>query len=176
VSLAYATLIAEAIESGRLGRRVGLRQEAQPLFLPRRMAEDGWIDWHASAREIDALVRATTNPYPGARSATSSGQEVRILRARPIQYGDWIKPAEPGSVVQIGTAGAFVVAAGEHEFILVDEWHSLDVSLKISVGTCFLSVSSRVQMQRIVKRHLSAHPDQPLNPCVLDETFPRDLP
>lgn len=32
----------------------------------KRAPEDGWIDWNKSAREIDALVRATSRPHPGA--------------------------------------------------------------------------------------------------------------
>ena len=32
----------------------------------KRAPEDGWIDWSKSAREIDALIRATGRPHPGA--------------------------------------------------------------------------------------------------------------
>ncbi len=32
----------------------------------RRAPEDGWIDWNKSARDIDALIRATGRPHPGA--------------------------------------------------------------------------------------------------------------
>lgn len=42
------------------------QDQSQATYFGRRTAEDGQIDWSRSAKEIDCLIRAVTEPYPGA--------------------------------------------------------------------------------------------------------------
>ncbi|SUI67567.1 Polymyxin resistance protein PmrI [Serratia marcescens] len=44
------------------------QDESQASYFGRRTAADGEILWHKSAKEINNLVRAVTEPYPGAFS------------------------------------------------------------------------------------------------------------
>lgn len=42
------------------------QDESQASYFGRRCAEDGLIDWSRSATEVNCLIRAVTEPYPGA--------------------------------------------------------------------------------------------------------------
>jgi len=48
-----------------------------------RRPENGRIDWKQSAGDIYNLIRAVTDPYPGAFAMFEDGQPVKILRAKP---------------------------------------------------------------------------------------------
>jgi len=50
-----------------------------------RRPEDGRIDWKQSAKEIYNLVRAVTDPYPGAYALLENGQPIKILWAKPAE-------------------------------------------------------------------------------------------
>jgi UDP-4-amino-4-deoxy-L-arabinose formyltransferase/UDP-glucuronic acid dehydrogenase (UDP-4-keto-hexauronic acid decarboxylating) len=52
------------IEQGDYPRVV--QDESQASYYGRRKAEDGKINWNWNSRKIDCLVRAVTEPYPGA--------------------------------------------------------------------------------------------------------------
>ncbi|UDG81127.1 Bifunctional polymyxin resistance protein ArnA [Candidatus Hartigia pinicola] len=43
-----------------------IQNESQASYFGRRTAENGLIDWNRSAKEVDCLIRAVTEPYPGA--------------------------------------------------------------------------------------------------------------
>jgi len=68
-----------------------------------RKAEDGRIDWGASAATIHNLVRAVAPPYPGA-TTTIDGRPVTIERTRVVST-DRAGPAA------VGTAALIVVAS-----------------------------------------------------------------
>ncbi|EMG6526231.1 bifunctional UDP-4-amino-4-deoxy-L-arabinose formyltransferase/UDP-glucuronic acid oxidase ArnA [Providencia rettgeri] len=42
------------------------QDESQATYFGRRTAEDGLINWNNSAKEVNCLIRAVTEPYPGA--------------------------------------------------------------------------------------------------------------
>ena len=42
------------------------QDESKASYFGRRCADDGQIDWNRSAKEINCLIRAVTEPYPGA--------------------------------------------------------------------------------------------------------------
>jgi methionyl-tRNA formyltransferase len=64
---ASAALVSEIhplIREGRAPRKA--QDPSQATVFPGRRPGDGEIDWTEDARDIDALVRAVTKPYPGA--------------------------------------------------------------------------------------------------------------
>lgn len=75
----------------------------------RRSPEDGWIDWTCSAREIHRLVRASTDPHPGAYTYCDD-VTLRVWKAEAS--------ADPivgvvGRIVSVEDGGGFVVQSGE---------------------------------------------------------------
>ncbi|EKN3360928.1 bifunctional UDP-4-amino-4-deoxy-L-arabinose formyltransferase/UDP-glucuronic acid oxidase ArnA [Yersinia ruckeri] len=80
--------------------------EADASYFGRRTAADGEISWLKSAAELHNLVRAVTEPYPGA--FTHLGQRKLIVwRARPL---DCNHNKMPGTVL---SAHPLVIACGD---------------------------------------------------------------
>jgi methionyl-tRNA formyltransferase len=113
----------------------------RPSYYPKRTFEDGAIDWRQwTAREIYALVRAVTHPYPGAYTIVDD-EMVMIWRAIPfdscIQFPDVI----PGQIVDVFTDGSFVVQCFV-DTLLVLEYESQNRWIP-KVGEVFKSLPNR---------------------------------
>nr|ELR5040728.1 bifunctional UDP-4-amino-4-deoxy-L-arabinose formyltransferase/UDP-glucuronic acid oxidase ArnA [Providencia stuartii]ELR5081496.1 bifunctional UDP-4-amino-4-deoxy-L-arabinose formyltransferase/UDP-glucuronic acid oxidase ArnA [Providencia stuartii] len=59
------------------------QDESQASYFGRRTAEDGLIDWSRSATEVNCLIRAVTEPYPGAFTYLGARKMI-IWRARVL--------------------------------------------------------------------------------------------
>ena len=59
------------------------QNESQASYFGRRNADDGQIDWNQSAKEINCLIRAVTEPYPGAFTYLGARKMI-IWRARVL--------------------------------------------------------------------------------------------
>ena len=88
----------------------------QGSYVGRRTPADGRIDWNWPALRIYNLIRAVTDPYPGAFTHTGSGDQIIIWWAQP----------EAGAIIsgQAGQLqlekGAVFVCAGEGRIRLLD--------------------------------------------------------
>ncbi|MCC3735055.1 bifunctional UDP-4-amino-4-deoxy-L-arabinose formyltransferase/UDP-glucuronic acid oxidase ArnA [Rouxiella badensis] len=82
------------------------QDESQASYFGRRSAADGEIHWHKSATQINNLIRAVTEPYPGA--FTYLGQRKLVIwRARVLEQAH---DKQPGTVL---SADPLVIACGE---------------------------------------------------------------
>lgn len=90
------------------------QNHTRATYCSQRIPEDGRIDWSRSAEEIDKLVRATTDPYPGAFS-TLDGKELAIWESEPIDVpylgvpGQIQLVREDGPVVQCGNRSHLLI-------------------------------------------------------------------
>ncbi|MBX9330568.1 NAD-dependent epimerase/dehydratase family protein, partial [Serratia marcescens] len=75
-------------------------------YFGRRTAADGEILWHKSAKEINNLVRAVTEPYPGAFSYLGQ-RKLIVWRSRVL---DTQHDKQPGTVL---STSPLVIACGE---------------------------------------------------------------
>ena len=89
--------------------------DPDPAIRPSRMfprrPEDGRIDWRAGTRDVLALIRASSTPFPGAFSELEGTERIHILRARPF-VPDYDFRAVPGQVC-LRHAGNPVIATGD---------------------------------------------------------------
>ncbi|MEQ9879972.1 bifunctional UDP-4-amino-4-deoxy-L-arabinose formyltransferase/UDP-glucuronic acid oxidase ArnA [Pectobacterium aroidearum] len=94
------------------------QDESQASYFGRRTAADGLIDWQKSAREINNLIRAVTEPYPGAFTFLGE-RKVIVWRARVVKSNDvranGVKH-EPGSII---STSPLVVSCGEDALEIV---------------------------------------------------------
>ncbi|WP_063656840.1 bifunctional UDP-4-amino-4-deoxy-L-arabinose formyltransferase/UDP-glucuronic acid oxidase ArnA [Candidatus Arsenophonus triatominarum] len=60
------------------------QDESKATYFGRRSAEDGLIDWSKSANEVNNLVRAVTEPYPGAFTYLAESKMI-VWRARVLE-------------------------------------------------------------------------------------------
>lgn len=85
--------------------RLTRQDESKASYFGGRHPEDGQIDWAKNAREIGNLVRAVTDPFPGAY--THFGSEKLVVMKASVRPGK--STAVPGTV--LGT-DPFEIAAG----------------------------------------------------------------
>ncbi len=82
------------------------QDESQASYFGRRTAADGEILWHKSAKEINNLVRAVTEPYPGAFSYLGQ-RKLIVWRSRVLETQH---DKQPGTVL---STSPLVIACGE---------------------------------------------------------------
>lgn len=82
------------------------QKEAEASYFGRRTAADGEIYWQKSAVAINNLVRAVTEPYPGASSYLGQ-RKLTVWRSRPL---DLAHGKLPGTVL---STSPLTVACGE---------------------------------------------------------------
>ena len=82
---------------------------AKASYYGRRRPADGWIDWSRSARECRNLVRAVTQPYPGAFTSVD-GRKLFVWQAS-VRGGRYTSP--PGTIDSLVLGKGFVVTTGE---------------------------------------------------------------
>lgn len=88
------------------------QKEADASYFGRRTAADGEIHWQKSAFTINNLVRAVTEPYPGAFSYLGQ-RKLTIWRSRPL---DLVHNKLPGTVL---STAPLTVACGEGRWRLL---------------------------------------------------------
>jgi methionyl-tRNA formyltransferase len=86
------------------------QDESKATCRGRRTPEDGRIDWTLPARRIDGLVRAVTDPFPGAFTFLR-GRKLMVWSGRPAAGG-----GPPGTVLGDG-----VVATGDGAY-RIERW------------------------------------------------------
>jgi len=86
--------------------------------VPGRGPEDGRIDWNSSAIEVHNLVRAVSDPFPGAFTAFD-GRIMKIWSAHPSSSSG--SPEVPGRVLVHPEGGDAMVACGGGAWLVLDE-------------------------------------------------------
>ena len=108
--IAMLQVLVESLPKIAAGEAVFTPQPAgEPSYYPKRTPADGLIDWRASTRVIDRLIRAVAPPYPGA-FAYLDGRRIGISAAQPFDAGLFADGTSPGTIVDVSLAsGTFVV-------------------------------------------------------------------
>jgi methionyl-tRNA formyltransferase len=112
MSKASAELIAEVIPLMQKGKFHETEQEhSKASYFGGRKPEDGLIDWAQGAVKIYNLVRAVTDPYPGAFTFYR-GRKLFIWWAEPDEQ-DAPSRARPGQLLLPGGEKGLAVATGK---------------------------------------------------------------
>ena len=80
-----------------------------------RRPEDGRIDWKKSAQEIYNLIRAVTEPYPGAFALLNNDEKIIIWWAEPVVSEEAVIPGK-----LVITNKEVLVQTGENAIKLID--------------------------------------------------------
>ncbi|MCW7760933.1 bifunctional UDP-4-amino-4-deoxy-L-arabinose formyltransferase/UDP-glucuronic acid oxidase ArnA [Photorhabdus luminescens] len=109
------------------------QDENQATYFGRRTAADGEIDWRKSATEINNLVRAVTEPYPGAFTFLGE-RKITIWSASPLNE---THDKQPGTVLSVDPLiiacgkGALEIINGQSESGLYVQGRRLAVDMSI---------------------------------------------
>jgi methionyl-tRNA formyltransferase len=105
------------------------QDETKATYRGRRTPEDGKIDWSLPARRIDGLVRAVTDPFPGAFTFLD-GTKLMVWAGEPV----------PGRGPAGSLIGERIVATGEGAY-RIDRWTAPDGSSpRLTSGMTFEGV------------------------------------
>jgi UDP-4-amino-4-deoxy-L-arabinose formyltransferase/UDP-glucuronic acid dehydrogenase (UDP-4-keto-hexauronic acid decarboxylating) len=99
----------------------------EPSYYPKRTPEDGLIDWRASTRAIDRLIRAVAPPYPGA-FAYLDGRRIGIWAAQPFDAGLFMEGTAAGTIVDVSVAGGTFVVKTVDGSLLVTQFDGVTVA------------------------------------------------
>ncbi len=114
----------DALTAGSAPRRA--QDESQATYFGGRKPGDGMIDWNQSAEQIYNLVRAVTQPYPGAFTMVD-GRKLLIWWATPLKDAG----EKPGTVTSIDP---LVITTGSGSLEIVNyEWEDEDEG-ELNVG------------------------------------------
>jgi len=107
-----ADLLSETLPLLGKGQLPGVEQdESKATYFGRRTAADGLIDWQRPATQLHNLVRAVTQPYPGAFCPV--GEHKLIVWASKVQAGN--DGQLPGSVI---SCEPLRIACGEDSLVI----------------------------------------------------------
>ena len=113
-------MIVEATDFLEKGSAKGIQQDEQGAsYCARRRAEDGLIDWRNSAVDIERLIRAVGDPYPGA--FTFFGDR-KIVVTRATVHPNAGRYIGLTGQVQVYTKAGFLVLCGDGNCLEVSDW------------------------------------------------------
>ena len=98
-----------------------------PTYYPKRLPEDGLIDWTASTQAIHRLIRAVAPPYPGA-FAHYEGRRIGILAAQPFDAALFPSSIASGMIVDVSVARRSFVVKTSDGSLLVTEFDGIPPS------------------------------------------------
>jgi methionyl-tRNA formyltransferase len=113
---ALSAMLDEALPLLRNGTAPRTPQDhARATYCAKRTAEDGLIDWSASARQVWTLIRAVGDPYPG---AFTYHRRRRMVIWAAEYVGDGPYTGLPGQVQALLDSGA-LVQCGDGKHVLL---------------------------------------------------------
>lgn len=124
--------------------------DAEASYFGRRSAADGEILWHKSAQDINNLVRAVTEPYPGAFSYLGQRKLV-VWRSRVLDTQHDKQPGTVLSTLPLVIAcgeGALEIVAGQDEAGLYVQGSRLAQEMGIVNGVRLAAKPNAVMKRR----------------------------
>ena len=107
--------------------RETVQDESQATYFTGRKPEDGRIDWTQSSRQIFNLIRAVTDPYPGAFTDTG-GARLMVWWGEPDSPATQGRRGRPGEILSVTP---LVVATGNGAIELTKtEWRGPAAALQ----------------------------------------------
>ncbi len=124
------TVLARQLDALLAGAIISIPQnESQATYFGGRKPEDGRIDWTHSSTAIFNLIRAVTDPYPGAFTE-AGGTKLMVWWAEPA-------PGQSGKPGEILSLDQLVVATGDGALDLTRvEWRGVPAPA-LRVGSTF---------------------------------------
>jgi methionyl-tRNA formyltransferase len=94
------------------------QNHTRATYLRKRTKEDGEIKWQMPAKRIYDIVRALTNPYPGAH-CIFKGEEIKIWKTKIAGDGHGFDNCNPGMVIK-STGDRITVKTGDGLIEIID--------------------------------------------------------
>jgi len=106
------------------------QDESQATYFGGRTPEDGRIDWTQTSAQIFNLIRAVTDPYPGAFTDISDAR-LMVWWAEPVSVATVGRRGKPGEVLSVNPT---VIATADGSLELTRTGWRQGVSATLQVG------------------------------------------
>ncbi len=106
------------------------QDESQATYFGGRKPEDGRINWHQTSAQIFNLIRAVTDPYPGAFTDIGEAR-LMVWWAEPVSSATFGRRGKPGEVLSVNPV---VIATGDGALELTRTGWCHGVSAALQVG------------------------------------------
>jgi len=168
VSWLTSQMIIDNIKNGQILSDNLKSQEAEARYLPKRMPEDGQIDWSRTSNEINNFVRALTKPYPGAFCYIGNNK-VTIYKGRPFDVQGDPEAQKCGEIIVAYQNGDLLVKTAD-SYYLIEEYNiaSKNQHDPLKEGMVFSSCDFRDQCAEIVARHYKEYPELIISDDILN--------
>jgi methionyl-tRNA formyltransferase len=137
------------------------RQKGKPEYFPKRVPEDGFIDWSMSAVDIFNQIRSLSKPYPNAR--TIINEEIMLINKASFINSSFDQ--RHGKIINLFLNGQILVSCGKGTLIIED--YQIENSKLISVGSFFKSISMKKTVKNTLKRFKNDFPNKNINHSLL---------
>ena len=125
-------------------------------YYPKRIPDDGRIDWSLNSKKLKNFVNSLTKPYPGAFSFIN---KKKIIIWNLIPFVLKIKnKISNGSIIKIFFNKDILVKVN-NGFVLIDNYELIDKNFSISENMKFEKYSFKKQIKNIIKRHITKYKD-----------------
>lgn len=130
----------------------------EPSFYPKRVAEDGAINWKDTTQSIDRLVRAVAPPYPGAFTELD-GRRLVIEAAHPFETAMFRSSIKPGTVVDVSPSMHRIVVKTGDGSLFVTRFSGVGV-LEITRGAVLSSAPTEWTRELLATRYGPGQPEE----------------
>ncbi len=145
-ALCLGDMMTEVINNPALMDKAAVQSD-EAFYYPQRRPEDGYVDWSLKQREIYALCRSLTRPYPGLRASQES-HEISIWKCVPF---DDVVRSEPGTIDFVFEDDTFLVSCGDGRVLLSEV--SSSSAWRPVANTKLRGKSLRETINNIIDRH-----------------------
>ncbi len=140
--IAMLQVLGECLAKIATGEAVFMPQPpGEPSYYPKRIAEDGLIDWRDSTRAIHRLIRAVAPPYPGA-FAYLDGRRIGVQAAQPFDAALFASSVAPGTIVDVSVAGGSFVVKTADGSLLVTQFDGV-AAVELGPGSRLTGATAR---------------------------------
>lgn len=144
-------------------------QKGKPEYFPKRIPEDGFIDWSMSAIDIFNQIKSLSKPYPNARSIIND----QIILINKASFIEETFQDQHGKIINKFDNGHILVSCGKGSLI-VEEYQIKNDKLLLP-GFNFKSVSMKKTIKKILKRFKKDLHNKKINSSLLSFWLKRNL-
>jgi len=137
------------------------KQNGKPQYFPKRIPEDGFIDWSMSAIDIFNQIKSLSKPYPNARTLIKN--EIMFINkasSLDIQFDKGY-----GKILHLYSNGYILVSCGKGSLLIED--YIIKNKKLITINSLFKSVPMKGTVNKIIKRFKQDFPNKKINSSLL---------
>ena len=162
----YSILVAKLI--GQVYQKPKLliskqKQKGEIFYFPKRIPDDGVIDWGMCTIDIHNQIRALVDPYPNSFTLIGD-KKIFIKKSIPLNMKSSF---ELGKVAHVFDDNSFLVGCKDGLIHIID-YEKEDKEHSIKVGLKFRSVCINETISKIIKRFKSEFPGKRVNPTLIN--------